>query len=233
MMRKISRRLEIIASMLMNGDVVVDVGTDHAYLLITLMEEHKFNRAVGVDVHQGPYEAAVENVDASGFKDSIEIRLGDGLGPVSSEEMDSVAIAGMGGYTICKILREYPGKTSRINQLVLQPQSSPDRVRELLLELGFGIVEERLLKEDGRLYVVISAMRGTGLKKSSWENLQIGPYLLENGSKYLVEYIGDMLHHKEFVLNSIRMAKIEELEKIKGLEDDLERLRKLKERYDN
>ncbi len=232
-MQKISRRLETIASMLTKGDVVVDVGTDHAYLLIVLMEEHKFTRAIGVDVHRGPYEAAIENVGASEYKDSIEIRLGDGLGPVTAEEMDRVAIAGMGGYTICKILKEYPEKTSRINQLVLQPQSSPERVRKLLFELGFGITQERLLKEDGKLYVVISALRDAGIQQPSWENLQIGPYLLENGSEYLVEYIGDMLHHKQFVLNSIRMAKKEELEKIKGLEDELERLRKLKKRYDN
>ena len=232
-MQKISRRLETIANMLSEGDTIVDVGTDHAYLLIRLMQENKFGRAIGVDVHRGPFEAAVENVGASGFENSIEIRLGDGLGPVVPEEMDRVAIAGMGGHTICKILKEYPEKTARIHQLVLQPQSSPERVRQLLLDLGFGITGESLLKEDGRLYVVISAERGAALQEASWENLQIGPELLENGSLYLVEYMRDMLHHKQFVLNSIRQARSDEGDRIRGLEEEMERLRKLIEHYED
>lgn len=232
-MQKISRRLETIASMLTEGGTIVDIGTDHAYLLIRLMEEERFERAIGVDVHRGPYEAAVENVLASGFMDSVDIRLGDGFGPVSAEEMDRVAIAGMGGYTICKILKKYPEKISRINQLVLQPQSSPERVRKLLLEQGFGITRECLLKEEGRLYIVISAAKGADIQEASWKNLQIGPDLLENGSLYLVEYMKDMLQHKQFVLNSIRQAKTDEQERINGLEDEQEKLRKLIKQYEN
>ncbi|QRN86455.1 SAM-dependent methyltransferase [Clostridia bacterium] len=232
-MLKISHRLKAIANLLTDGQTIVDIGTDHAYLLIHLIEEKKYAQAVGVDIHKGPYKAAIENVAAHGLQDSIEIRLGDGLGPVSVDEMDRVAIAGMGGHTICKILTEYPEKTDKIKQLVLQPQSSPERVRKLLLELGFGITNECLIKEDKRLYLVLSASRETSIQELSWENLQIGPVLLENGSLYLVEYMGDMLHHKQFILNSLRQAKTNEQEKMKALEDEIEKLGRLIERYED
>lgn len=232
-MPKIGKRLNTIANMLAEGHTIVDVGTDHAYLLIHLMEEKKYGRALGVDIHKGPYEAAIENVSTHALQDSIEIRLGDGLGPISIDEMDRVAIAGMGGHTICNILLEYPEKTARINQMVLQPQSSPERVRETLLKLGFGITKECLIKEDKRLYLVLSASRESNIQELSWENLQIGPDLLENGSIYLVEYMGDMLRHKQFILNSLRQAKTNELEKMKELEGEIKMLGRLIARYED
>ncbi len=153
----LSRRLELIASLVPKGARVCDVGTDHARLPIFLIEEKKAERVIATDIRPLPLENAKKNVAASGVK-GIELRLCDGLSAVKKEETDAVIIAGIGGEVISGII-------SRANQLkeppfpllILQPTTSPEILRRYLYDNGFRIKTETALKENGKLYSVMTA----------------------------------------------------------------------------
>lgn len=228
-----NKRLRAIGSMLRPSRTLVDVGADHAYLLIDLIGRGDFCTGIGVEINEGPCRSAEDNVEKSGLSDRIDIRQGDGLEPVSGQEADSVVIAGMGGHTICGILERHPDKTNAIRQLVLQPQSTPERVRRLLLRLGFGIQEERLVQDGERLYVIIRAGKEAPGFAPTWENLHVGPKLLEKGSEFLVEYMRDMLAHKRFVLQNLTHAKHTPQEQRERLMRETECLRELIARYED
>ena len=85
------------ADMVSTGGVVADIGCDHGYLSIYLLESGKKDRAIAMDVRPGPLSSAEENIRLAGLSDSIELRLSDGLEKLSIGEADTVVIAGMGG----------------------------------------------------------------------------------------------------------------------------------------
>ncbi len=226
-MQKISKRLETVASFLLPGETIIDIGADHAYLLLYLLERDVFKKGIAIELHDGPYESAKKNINQSEYVDQLEVRWGDGLHPIAESEIESIVIAGMGGQTISRIINENADKAKMAQQLVLQPQNSPDRVRKTLFELGFLIDDETLIREDNRLYLIISARHGDTHQEANWQNLQIGPKLLEKGSEFLVEYMQSMLDRKVEVLGAMQCAQYPESGKISFYQEDIEKLRKL------
>ena len=146
---QLSKRLRAVADLVPGGTVPADVGTDHAYIPIALVEEGKIPRALAMDINQGPLTRAEENIKAHGLEEKIETRLSDGLEKMKKGEADTVLIAGMGGLLTVRILsskREVLGGAT----LVLQPQSDLPSVRGWLTEEGYAITAEDLVLEDGK-----------------------------------------------------------------------------------
>lgn len=156
-MRKLANRLKVMAQMVIPGQVVVDVGTDHAYLPIYLVDQKICAQVIGVEINPGPLKSAKQQVEAAGFASCIEIRAGDGLLPVQPGEAQVAVVAGMGGKTICEILEAAPEVTAGLSRLILQPMGAIPRVREWLSRNAWKIVQEDLLLEDGMYYLIIVA----------------------------------------------------------------------------
>lgn len=156
---KLGPRLHTIASYVPQGALLGDIGTDHAYLPVYLTQKGIIKHAIGVDIHKGPYDSALETVRNYGLKERIEVRLGNGLAPLKAREVDTLTIAGMGGTTILEILRSNPGVIEQVNNLILQPQGAEARVRRELLTEGWRMIDECLVEEDGRVYTVIPVSR--------------------------------------------------------------------------
>lgn len=157
----LSDRLQVVVDMVTPGHKVADVGCDHAYTSIYLIKNKISNKVLAMDANPGPIKKARKNIyEEYGLEDKIETRLSDGLENLAPGEVDTVIIAGMGGGLTCKILQEGADKLDTLKELVLQPQSGVDLVRKLLERLGFPIVKERMLIEDGKYYVVIKAEKG-------------------------------------------------------------------------
>ena len=153
----LSRRLLLIASLVPKGARVCDIGTDHARLPIYLIKEKKAKHVIATDIRPMPLENAKKNVEFSGVT-GIELRLCDGLSAVSKEEIDTVIIAGIGGEVISGIIsRAEPLREQPYPLLILQPTTSPEALRRYLYENGFEILTETALKENGKLYSVITA----------------------------------------------------------------------------
>ena len=155
---RMSERLLTVANML-EGDLpfecVADVGCDHGYVSMYLVQKGIAKRAIAMDVRKGPLEMAAGNVKAFGLADSIETRLSDGLTNLQPGEADSLVIAGMGGKLMISILEKKSLLDLGIKSAVLQPQSDIDEFRQFLRDNGLEIVDENVVYEDGKYYFPI------------------------------------------------------------------------------
>lgn len=151
---KLSPRLEAVLSFV-QGNALVDVGTDHAHLPIAACMQGIVQKGIACDLNAGPLETACKNIADYGLEGKIETRLGYGLDPISEEETDCIAIAGMGGMNIVNILQKFKF-FKKINRLVVQPQRDVVLVRRTLDEMGFVFLDEVSVKEGNRFYSVIA-----------------------------------------------------------------------------
>lgn len=157
-MNRLDKRLSCVASLVRLGSRVADIGTDHAYLPVYLVESSLCPFAVASDIGEGPLEAARHTVLTAGLESKISCRLGDGLSTVKAGEVDDVVIAGMGGETIVAILDAAPFVKDPSLRLIMQPMTHGEDLRRWLLENGFSVVEEHLVQDKHHLYPVMAAV---------------------------------------------------------------------------
>lgn len=152
---ELSKRLNAVAAMVTPGSVVCDVGCDHGYVSIYLIENKVSPKVYAMDVNKGPLERAKEHVRMKGLQDYIELRLSDGLVNMPEGKADTLICAGMGGRLVIKILSESIEKVKQLKEMVLQPQSEIWLVREYLRNQGFVIDKEDMVMEEGKYYPVL------------------------------------------------------------------------------
>lgn len=178
---KLSRRLEAVASYVPQGARLADVGSDHAYLPLFLVEQGRIDYAVAGEVVQGPYQSALQNVEQAGQSDKISVRMANGLAAVElADQVSTVTIAGMGGRLIAEILEAGKDKLGSVERLVLQPNNREDDVRHWLVAHGFQLVAEEILEENDKIYEILVAEKGKS--DLTADQLRFGPYLLEEQS---------------------------------------------------
>ncbi len=153
-------RLQKAADLVPPGKAMADIGTDHGYLPIYLIEKKKMERAIACDIHQGPLDRARENLISSGMMDRISLRLGGGLSPLEKGEVDGVTICGMGGLMIRQILEDDREKAQALSWLVLQPQNHVAELKVFLSTHHFRIEKEILSQDGGQLYELLLAVPG-------------------------------------------------------------------------
>lgn len=154
----LDKRLRCAASMVRPGSRIADIGTDHAYLPLHLVQAGLCPSAIATDIRPGPAASARRHAEAAGLEDRIAVRLGDGLSCLAPDEADDIVIAGMGGETIAAILDAAPWVRAPRYLLVLQPMTRPEKLRGYLLTHGFAIREERVVEDGTHLYTVMTAV---------------------------------------------------------------------------
>ena len=187
-MLKISDRLATVAGLIPKGAHLVDIGTDHGYVPIWLLQNGFISSAIAMDVNKGPLARAKENRDRYGFTDVMDLRLSNGFEKLKSGEGDSVLIAGMGGPLMIRIIEEGRENTSSIQTWVLQPQSEIPSVRRYLHEHHFDIIDEIMLKDEGKYYMAMKAVPGEAAPWTPIEYL-FGKFLLDRKNPVLEEFI--------------------------------------------
>ena len=205
----ISKRLELVASFALQGAILLDVGSDHAYLPIELVERGQIKSAIAGEVVEGPYQSAVKNVESHGLKEKIQVRLANGL--AAFEEPDQVSvitIAGMGGRLIARILEEGLDKLANVERLILQPNDREDDLRIWLQENGFQIVAESILEEAGKFYEILVVE--TGQMKLSASDVRFGPFLSKELNPVFVQKWQKEAVKLEFALGQIPEKNLEE-----------------------
>ena len=153
----INKRLLVCSELVRDGAILADVGTDHAYLPIYLLECGKIKRAVLSDVNQGPLNKARENSEKAGFIHNVELRLCNGASELEPYGATDYAICGMGGELIADIIDRAPHLKNKNVNLILQPMSKQELLREYLFSHGFEILKERYVTDVGKHYVCILA----------------------------------------------------------------------------
>ncbi|MBR3705148.1 MAG: SAM-dependent methyltransferase [Oscillospiraceae bacterium] len=182
-------RLRAIADLVPDGARLVDVGTDHGFIPVDLLLSERIRCAIASDIGAAPLDHARRTAEQYEVTEGIEFRLCDGLRDVSSNEVDCIVIAGMGGDNIASILDAAPW-TKEGKFLLLQPMSKAEVLRRWLSENGYLAVAERLVADKGVIYPILSVRGG---EMQLFDEAQFwGGFLLDNDplqERYLDERI--------------------------------------------
>ena len=160
-MMELSKRLQAVADLVTADYKLADIGTDHAYIPICLIQQKKIAEAVALDVNEGPLQRAEEHIRENGLEAEIETRLSNGFQALQPGEVRSAVIAGMGGGLVIRILTEGEEVVRKLEECILQPQSEIEKVRAFLLEKGYEFLEEDMVCEDGKYYPMMRVERGS------------------------------------------------------------------------
>ncbi|MDD6207030.1 MAG: class I SAM-dependent methyltransferase [Clostridiales bacterium] len=186
-MLKLSKRMQMIADLVPKNSRIADIGCDHAYLSIYLMQKKIAKSVIAMDVNQGPLKIAKEHIKEAGLETNIQIRLSDGTNELKEGEADTLLIAGMGGRLIVKILDESFCRL-KIKSLVLQPQSEISMVRRFLAQQGYEIRKESMVREDGKYYTALFSVKSEDYRFYPVYE-RYGKSLLESRNPVLKEYL--------------------------------------------
>ena len=156
---ELTARLQSVADQVPQGAVLADIGTDHAYLPVWLLLEGRIEHAIAADLREGPLNRARETAEQYNVSNMVSFRLCNGLVDIGPDEVDTIAIAGMGGETIASILEAAPW-TKEGKLLLLQPMTSFPDLRLWLQQNGYNIEKETITKEGRRLYSCLTVRAG-------------------------------------------------------------------------
>lgn len=184
----ISKRLLCCASMVQPGSRVADIGTDHGYLGIYLLQSGAARHVIACDLRKDPLENARRNAKLFGVDGEMELRLSDGLEKILPDEVDTVVMAGMGGDLIQKILSQCPWRKREGLQFILQPQSAGNVLRRWLCEDGFEIRREEPVQDGHFLYTVMDIRQGEPAPLTPGTEYA-SPALLASGSPLVGNYL--------------------------------------------
>lgn len=204
---QISKRLEAVAGMVTSGYTVADIGTDHAYIPIYLVENEKSNRVIAMDINKGPLLRAKDHIRQHQLCGCIDTRLSDGLDALAPDEAESIIIAGMGGPLTVRILENGRSKLGACKELILQPQSEIRSVRAYLEQSEYRIVREEMVLEDGKYYPMMRAVKEAEQRKEETYTdgeLRYGRYLLREKHPVLQQFLQHELELNGRILSALK-----------------------------
>lgn len=188
----LSDRMEAIASLVTKGSKLCDVGCDHGFLPIVLIERGVITEALAVDIAAGPLASAKKNIEAAGLTTQIVTRRSNGLLAVGVDEADCIVIAGMGGATMRTILSDGRLVARCAKELILQPQSEVKEFRAFLEREGYELLAEDMVLEDGKFYPMMKVRfseERKNLHRVREADLAFGPMLLARRDVTLHAYM--------------------------------------------
>lgn len=158
----LSKRLQMLARLVTPGNRAADVGCDHGFLSVYLVQAGISPGVIAMDVRKGPLAAASRHIRDWGLEAYIEVRLSDGLNALAPGEAESLVCAGMGGRLMERLLTRGLDKARGMRELVLQPQSELSAFRQFLRRAGFVVTAEDMVFEEGKYYFAMRAAPGEG-----------------------------------------------------------------------
>ncbi len=229
---KLSRRLRAICELVPSGSAVVDVGCDHAYVPVELLSSGKCPCAVASDIRSGPLMSARRNIEEAGLADRIRTAVCDGVSADTAALLAAAGLeagtpvtlvtAGMGGLMMVKILQE--AERSLFTWYVASPQKDAAAFRRGLGALGFAIVDEDMIEEEGKFYPILLARRTGERAELTFEEALLGPVLMRKGQEVFRRFLLKRRHTLRDILPSLpegegerREELLRELSAVEGL----------------
>ena len=206
---KLDNRLMSVASLVRKGSTVVDVGTDHAYVVAYLIENGIIEKAIASDINKGPLENARQTIIDCGISEKTELILSDGLMSVPENSADDIVVAGMGGILISEILENTPWLKNKNIHIIAQPMTHAEILRKWLCDNGFEIQREVASTDGKRVYVAISAFF-TGKIHSFFDGYYYIGELKENKDELSMMYIDKILNSLQKKYDARRSAGLED-----------------------
>lgn len=200
-----SSRLLTVAGFIHKGDRVADIGCDHGYLSLYLLQQGIASSVIASDVNEGPLESAKRNAVKFGFEKQITFCLSDGAQNIP-RDFDTMVCAGMGADTIMSIIHQSSEwlKDPKYT-LILQCQSKRPELRQWLYDKGFRISRETLAKDGKFVYSVMEVVFDPGHGITPAETY-ISPQLLADNHPLLPEYYARVKHGVELTVMGMQRS---------------------------
>lgn len=210
---KITKRLERVASHISKGSIVLDIGTDHGYIPVFLVKKGVSPSAIAADVNKKPLDKAKELIAENKMNDKVETRLGSGFEIIKDGEVDEVIIAGMGGVLISDLITAAGEIPKKLKKLVLQPMQAQKELRKYLLKNGYEIIEEELVKEDGRIFeIIVVEYKGQDFSDGMEEiDFEISKKHRNQNNPLFIEFLERKIHEEESILEKIKGKETKEV----------------------
>lgn len=203
----LSVRLERVAAHVPADARLADIGSDHGYLPVALMRRGVIAAAVAGEVAVTPFYSAQRVVRENGFEQRITVRLANGLAAIEpGDGITAISLCGMGGETIRDILDAGKARLSGTELLIMQPNGGEQPLRQWLMDNGYRIVCEEVLRENRFDYEIIIAER-TGPVTYTAEELYFGPLQLQTRSPAFLAKWQRLLQQRQKTLTSFARAK--------------------------
>lgn len=218
-MKSLSRRLQTIASYVDKGSFIADIGSDHCLLPIFLLSEGVISKAQAVDNKSGPFERMTKAIEKSGYKAQINASLSNGIENLDSM-VDTLILAGMGGYLISDILKAHPEKLKNIKTIIVDAHTDIEEVYETLSSLSFKINSSYFLLDKGKPYDVMKWIKTD--EKVSYDHMQkkYGVFNLESPNEEWKSYYG----HRLDILRELKTKTNNDKEKTVVIEQEIEEI---------
>ncbi len=171
----LDKRLSAVSAFV-SGKTLLDVGTDHAKLPVSLILESKIENALATDIKEGPLNFAKELIRENGLEDKVKAFLNDGIKGIDLTGVSDISICGMGGELIAEILEKGKDEHYYNINFILNPMTRDEELRRYLFSNGFVILEEKAIRQSGKVYSVMKAsFKGEKREITSLQAL-IGPF---------------------------------------------------------
>lgn len=224
---KLSDRLLAIANLIDKNNTIADIGTDHGYIPVYLLNNDIIQYAIAADINKGPLDNAKKEVRLNKLENKIDLRLGSGLTVLEEGEVDEAIIAGMGGVLISEILETSKKVAKSLKKIILQPMQASDELRKYLCENGYEIIDETLVREDFRLYEIIVVKYIGKIEELEDEIFyEVGKKLIDKKDPLVCEFIDKKIKSYENVLIKLEDKTGETIENRKN--QCLDKIHKLK-----
>ncbi len=223
----LSQRLQALADMVSDGNSVADVGCDHGFLSIYLVQNGISPHVLAMDVRQGPLQRAREHIAEYELGNYIETRISDGLTAYRTGEAQAMVCAGMGGRLMMRILEESREKAQALSELILQPQSELPAFRRFLRREGYTVLDENILCEEGKYYFLIKAVwTGEVQKETPMLYDEFGEKLLTGRHPVLKEYLAYRIKTALQIENELRLSEKDRArERLREISEEMSMLR--------
>ncbi len=199
----VSKRMKKIAEMV-SAKRVADIGCDHGFVSIYLIKEKDVDHVFAMDINDGPLKRAYEHVNEYGLRNRIEVINSDGAKAIKPGEADGAVIAGMGGRLTERIILDSIDVFQKMDEMILSPQSEIDHVRRFLIQNGFDILDEDMVLDESKFYVIIKCSYDASVKRQI-DDVQAlyGPVLIEKKHPVLIDYLNERLIKLEDIVKRI------------------------------
>ncbi|HOP73423.1 MAG TPA: class I SAM-dependent methyltransferase [Thermoclostridium caenicola] len=222
-------RLRLIYDMIPPCDTLCDIGTDHALVPAFALLNKRCRCAIATDIREGPLERARRTLDAYNLQDAMELRLGNGLEPISEDETDVIVLAGMGGVLITELLEARIEQVKKAKRIILQPMYAQEVVRPFLWQHGFAVVDEALIQEGSKLYQVLAVCHDAKASARARKDpvyATVGEGLIRKRDPLLKAWLCDRMRRQRKIVDGLKKAACPapNLEQEENLLKDMERL---------
>ena len=147
-----SLRMETLASFIEPDDKVIDIGCDHAYLPIFLVQKKLCQKVIASDINKNALQMAQKNIKKNHLEKDIKTFLSNGLTDILDKDIDTVVMAGMGSHTILEILKT--GEGFDINKIIIQSNTDLPILRKNLRKQGYYLQKEKVVYENHHYYLI-------------------------------------------------------------------------------